>query len=85
MEQVMDLEAEAAIREAMKTLAANNRPRNVHTVPTEAARALERKTGATFDECWQRIQQARTDMIDSGTLDGPVAPHEDWRLIPKQP
>jgi hypothetical protein len=85
MEQAMDSEAEAAIREAMKALTANNEPCNSHTVRTEAARLVERKTGAMFHECWKRIEQARADMIGSGTLDGPAKSHMAWRLMEKQP
>jgi hypothetical protein len=38
-----------------------------------------------FHECWKRIEQARADMIGSGTLDGPAKSHMDWRLMEKQP
>jgi pyridoxine 5'-phosphate synthase PdxJ len=74
-----DQQAENAIRKAMNSLAAQNRPRNSATVP-EAANECLLGDGASRDHSPERIQGAIGEMERRGELKASTDPWSDWSL-----
>lgn len=71
-----DIEAENAIREAIKTLIINGQPRNSTTVPLLAVGILRGPNPPSAEQ--ERVYKAIDHMVARGELVASSEPWKDW-------